>query len=42
MESMSIANKISQDCRRFYGILEINSTESISIPKKILKDSPGY
>ena len=42
MESMSIANKISQDFRRFYGILEKNATESMSIGKKILKDSPGY
>ena len=42
MESITIANKIPQNCRRFYGILEKNATESISIANKILQDSTGY
>ena len=52
MESISIENKILQDPSRsykilqdptrFYGILDKNALESISIAKKILKDSTGY
>ena len=42
MESISIANKILQDPRRFYGILDKNALESISIANKILQDSTGY
>ena len=42
MESISIANKILQDPRGFYGILEKNAMESISIANKILQDSTGY
>ena len=36
MESISIANKILQDPVRFYGILDKNAIESISIANKIL------
>ena len=42
MESISIVNKILQDPRRFYGILDKNALESISIANKILQDSTGY
>ena len=42
MESISLANKILQDPKRFYGILDKNALESISISNKILKDSTGY
>ena len=42
MESISIANKILQDSRGFYGILEKNDMESLSIANKILQDSTGY
>ena len=42
MESISIANKILQDPKRFYGILDKNAMESISIANKILQDSTGY
>ena len=31
-----------QDPTRFYGILDKNARESISIANKILKDSTGY
>ena len=31
-----------QDRTRFYGILDKNALESISIAKKILEDSTGY
>ena len=33
-----MANKILQDTTRFYGILDKNSMESISLAKKILQD----
>ena len=36
MESISIANKILQDPPRFYGILDKNAMESISIANNIL------
>ena len=36
MESISLANKILQDPTRFYGILDKNDLESISIANKIL------
>ena len=42
MESISIANMISQDPIGFYGILDKNALESISIANKILQDSTGY
>ena len=52
MESISIENKllqdrarsykILQDPTRFYGILDKNAMESISIANKIVKDSTGY
>ena len=52
MESISIENKllqdrarsykILQDPTRFYGRLDKNAIESISIANKILKDSTGY
>ena len=42
MESISIANKILQDPKRFSGILGKNAMESISIANKILQDSTGY
>ena len=42
MESISIANKILEDPRRFYEILIKNAMESIEIGKKILQDSTGY
>ena len=42
MESISIANKILQDPRRFSWILDKNAMESISIANKILQDSTGY
>ena len=38
MESISIANKILQDLRRFYGILDKNAMESIPLANKILQD----
>ena len=31
-----------QDPTRFYGILDINAMESVSIAHKILQDSTGY
>ena len=34
--------KIPQDPTRFYGILDRNDLESISIEKRILNDSTGY
>ena len=34
MESISIADKIVQDPTRFYGILDKNALESISIAKR--------
>ena len=37
MESISIGNKILQDPTRFYGILDNNALESISIANKFLK-----
>ena len=45
MEAISIENKILQDRTRFYGILEKNAMESISIANKINKiaqESTGY
>ena len=42
MESISIANKILQDPRRYYGIKDKNAVESTSITKTILQDSTGY
>ena len=36
MKSISIANKILQDPTRFYGILEKNAMESISLANKIV------
>ena len=52
MESISIANKILEDparsyktlqqSTRFYGILEKNAKESISIPNKILQDPTRF
>ena len=36
MKSISIAKKIIQDPIRFYGILDKNAMESISIANKIL------
>ena len=36
MESISIANKIVQDPKRFYGILDKIVLESISMANKIL------
>ena len=41
-ESISIANKIQMDPTRFYGILDKNAMESISIANKILQASTGY
>ena len=38
MESISIPNKILQDLRRFYGILDKNAMESIPLANKILQD----
>ena len=42
MESILIANKILPDPTRFYGILEKNAMEFLSIANKILQDSMGY
>ena len=42
MESISIANKILQDPRGFYGILEKNPMEYISIANNNLQDYSGY
>ena len=42
MESISIANKILQDLRRYYGIKDKNAMESIKIANKILQDCTGY
>ena len=42
MESISIANKILEDPRRYYGIQHKNAMEYISKPNKILQDSTGY
>ena len=42
MKSISIANKIVQDPTRFYGILDKNAMESISIANNNLQDSSGY
>ena len=42
MESRSIADMIPQDPTGFYGILDKNALESISIANKILQDSTGY
>ena len=42
MESISIANKILEDPKKFYGIRDKNTLESISIAKKMLQDSTGY
>ena len=42
MQFILIANKIPEDPTRFYGILEKNPLESISIANKILEDSTGY
>ena len=36
------SNKILEDPARFYGILDKNAMESISIGNKILQDSTGY
>ena len=43
MESMSIAKrsyKILEDPTRFYGLLDKNAMESISLANKILQDPP--
>ena len=42
MESISIANKILQDPRGLYRILDKNAMKSISIANKILQDSTGF
>ena len=42
MDSISIANKILQYPSRFYGILDKNAIESISIANNILQESTGY
>ena len=42
MESLSKGNKVLQDDRRFYGILDKNAMESISIANKILQDPTRY
>ena len=42
MESILIANKILEDPKRFYEILEKNPMESISIANNILEYSKGY
>ena len=42
MESISIANKNLQHPIRFYGILDKNDMESITIANKILQDSTIY
>ena len=42
MESISIANKILQDFRRYHGIQDKNAMDSISIANKIIQDSTGY
>ena len=45
MESMSIAKrsyKILEDPTRFYGILDKNAMESISIANKVLQYSTGF
>ena len=42
MESISIANKILQDPRRYYGIKDKNDVESTSIRNTILQDSTSY
>ena len=42
MESISIANKILQEFRRYYGILDKNALESISIANKMLQDSTEW
>ena len=42
MESISIANKILQDSKKLYGVLDKNPMESISIAHKILQDSTLY
>ena len=42
IESISIANKILEDPRRFYEILNKNAMESTEIGNKILQDSTGY
>ena len=39
---MSIANKMLKDPTTFYGILDKNDLESISIANKILQDFTGY
>ena len=41
MKSISIANKILQDPTRFFGILDKNDFESLSIGNKNLQDSTG-
>ena len=42
MESISIANKSQEDPTIFYGILDKNAMESISIGNKILRDYTGH
>ena len=42
MKSISIANKILQDPKRCYGILDKNFMESILIANKIVEHSTGY
>ena len=37
-----MANKIQKDPTRFYGILDKNAMESISLANKILQDSTRY
>ena len=42
MKSISIASKILQSPSRFYGILDKNAMESLSIANNILEDTTGY
>ena len=42
MESISLANKILQEFRRYYGIQDKNAMDYRSIGNKILQDSTGY
>ena len=39
---MKIHINSKEDATRFYGILDKNALESISIAKKIVEDSTGY
>ena len=42
MKFISIANTFLHEPPRFYGIIDKNAMESISIGNKILQDSTGY